>query len=406
MTDMKNDFLIFIVEDDLTMQLLLESELEDAYGVELFSSAESCLSRLSEKKPDLFLTDVGLPGISGYELSRKIKDAPETADIPVMFISSYDKLEDALAGYDAGGEDYIVKPFDTVLLVRKIENLRRTVLGRQSILEQAKSSDQLASLVLSNLDEYAILVKFLRSLNDCATPRALINSLFGLLEAYRLKAAIQIRLPGLEMTVSADGEERPLEVSVINHVRNLDRIFEFKARAVYNFEHITILINNVPVDDPELCGRLRDHLAIAAEAANVKIDSLQTKADFSQAKETVTELLGELKATVTTLDRQYSGARFRGGVVTQEMLNELAKAFASLGLSDEQEIGIDSIVRDKTSELVGVFDFSDVTQQTIQDIAKRLESVLSPSSIIEASQPGALNMGGPDENETIKVELF
>lgn len=389
------------------MRLLLESELESKYTVEIFGSGESCLSRLSEKQPNLFLIDVGLPGINGYDLCRKIKEIPEIAGTPVLFISNYDKLDDVLAGYDAGGEDYIVKPFDVVLLGRKIEYLLQKEQSKKFVLDKAKSSDELASLVLANLDEYAVLIRFLRSLNDCEHPRVLTSLMFGVLDGYGLEAAIQLRLPGLEFTISKDGENRPLEVAVISHVRSMDRIFEFKKRAAYNFDCITILVNNMPIHNPELCGRIRDNLLIAVECANAKLHAVQTKAENTQSKATATNLLEALRCAVADFETKYSTARYRGTVLTQEMLDELASACASLGLSDDQENRIDSIIRIKTSVLTEVFDFSNETQAALNDIAAQLAAILIPTttsvSALSMDTPSEMTSKGLDHQS---VELF
>jgi DNA-binding response OmpR family regulator len=136
----ETDYTVFVVDDDKTTRLALESMLGKKYAVEAFDSAESCLERLAHKQPNLFLLDVGLPGMDGYDLCRNIKSAPEIMGAPVVFISGHDDLDAVMAGYDAGGEDYIVKPFDIAGLSRKIENFRRIEQDRKSLLEQVKGS--------------------------------------------------------------------------------------------------------------------------------------------------------------------------------------------------------------------------------------------------------------------------
>ncbi len=138
---------------------------------------------------------------------------------------------------------------------------------------------------------------------DCDNSRALTNLLFDLLRGYALDAAIQLRLSGFEFTVSKDGENRPLEMAVINHVRDMDRIFEFKQRAAYNFNAITILVNNMPIHNPELCGRIRDNVLIAAECANAKLLVFQTKAENTQSKTAAANLLDALRTVVTGFEK-------------------------------------------------------------------------------------------------------
>ena len=406
MMEMKTDCTIFVVEDDLAMRFLLASALGDRYAVEAFDSAENCLARLAEKQPDIFLIDVGLPGINGYDLCRRLKSLPGSEAIaPVVFISTYDRLDDVLAGYDAGGDDYIVKPFDVVLLERKIEHIRRVEHEKKCVLEQAKSSEELASLVLANLDEYAVLIRFLRSLNDCDNPRQLSALLFKLLAGYGLDAAIQLRLPGSELTIGKEGDNHPLEVAIIRHVRDMDRIFEFKKRAAYNYERITILVNNMPVDNPELCGRIRDSVLIAAECANAKLLAVQTSAENNLSKATAARLLEALRTGVQDFEQKYAQARYSATLLTQEMLDQLAEACASLGLSDDQEARIDSIIRSRVSLLAESYDLSDETQATLTDIATQLADILSPATAT-AIDPATQRVERVSEPQAQTVELF
>lgn len=403
---MSRDFNMFIVEDTESARLLLESAFSKNGCLETFATAEDCLARLNLAgcAPDIFLLDVDLPGMDGYTLCRRIKERPGLENIPVIFISSLDDLESRLDGYDAGGMDYVVKPYNLVELRQKVGAARRLCVERRALNNKAIESELLTSLILSNLDEYAVLIKFLRSLNDCDDLHDLLRSLFGVMRAYRLESAIQLRLPDLEMTVNADGESGPLEVAVINNVRSMDRIFEFKSRAAYNFEHITILVNNVPLADPDLCSRIRDNLAIAAECANAKLQALQTKAENTQAKETAADLLIVLQAAVQDFEKKYTLARYLGSSLTLKLLGELSRAFTALGMSEEQESSIEKIVQTKANDLAEIYDFNGETQKTLNDVAQQLIRILSPATAVFDHGAGFVPIF--DEPTGAAVDLF
>jgi DNA-binding response OmpR family regulator len=373
---METDYTVFVVDDDKTTRFLLESMLGKAYAVEAFDSAESCLERLAQKQPNLFLLDVGLPGMDGYELCRNIKGVPEIAGIPVVFISGHDDLDAVMAGYDAGGEDYIVKPFDIVGLSHKIENLRRIEQDKRVLLEQARDSDDLATLVLANLDEYAVLIKFLRSLNECGNTEETVEAILRSLAAFHLDGAVQIRLRNFEKTFSKTGENWPLEIAVINHIRTLDRIFEFRTRCAYNFEHITIMVTNMPVADAELCGRIRDHLAIAAEAADAKLIALQSFEDNSTMRNEINGLLEAVAQTMQSYKQQNDAARYKGTIYRTKILDDLLASFAHLGMSGQQEEEILEMVRDRTNNLTDLYDISGETQATFGALSQKLEGIL------------------------------
>ena len=270
------DYKIAVVEDDRTTRLLLQSSLGSHYALHVVESAEELLALPDRGGAQLFLLDVGLPGMDGLELCRALKSDPATAQAPVMFLSGHDTSEEILAGYEAGGQDYIVKPFDVASLRHKIENLQRIQAQQEILAEQVRNADELTTQVLASLDEYAVLIKFLRTLNECETPDDLIQASLGALQGFNLEGAVQIRMQGSEKKCSAYGENWPLEVAVINHIRTLDRIFEHKHLAAFNFDNITMLVTNMPRHEFELCGRIRDHLAIAMESANAKIRAMQS----------------------------------------------------------------------------------------------------------------------------------
>jgi CheY-like chemotaxis protein len=380
---MENSYKIFVVDDEATTRLILESMLGKVYAVETFDSSESCLNRLTTQLPNLFLLDVGLPGMNGYELCRKIKSTPETKSIPVVFISGRDGLEDALAGYDSGGEDYVVKPVEASVLKRKIENLRHIEEDKEALSGQAKASDELATVVLNSLHDYAVLIKFLRTLNECSNYREVVDAVLHILGVFHLNGAVQIRMRNLEKTVSPSGEDWPLEIAVINHVRTLERIFEFHQRAAYNFDHITILINDMPLDDPDLCGRLRDSLAIVAESADAKIQALQSLADNSTMRSEIHNVLQAVEQTVQSYSKQYDQVRYKGSMHTTKLLDDLLRSFARLGMSDQQEEEILAMVKDRSLELIDLYDVAGETHATLEMLSVKLEEILTATEALK-----------------------
>ena len=382
---MNHDFSMFIVDDAPAARFMLEATFKHECQLESFATAEACLARLATSHPDIFLLDVDLPGMDGYSLCRKIKAAPELENIPVIFISGLDDLESRMDGYDAGGSDYVVKPYNMAELKQKIAALRRQNNARLSLVQKIQDSRFFTSQIITNMDEYAALINFLRSLNDCDDHPALLALLFNLMRSYELDAVIQLRIAGVEITLNKQGESRPLELAVMNNMRTMERIVEFKSRAAYNFTHITILINNTPLHNPELCGRLRDHLAIAAETANAKLLSLQTREAHTQVTGVAAQLLVGLQKDVQDFEQKYAKARQLGNTLTQALLHELSNSFITLGLSDNHEKRIENIVQSMTRELTELYDFGGDTQKTLNDIAGRISSILDAQRIEQQS---------------------
>jgi two-component system, OmpR family, alkaline phosphatase synthesis response regulator PhoP len=122
---------ILLVEDEEHLAEGLAFNLRNAgYDVDLSVSAEAAEIELARQTFDLILLDVMLPGIDGLELCRRLRKAGRVE--PILIISARDRTTDAIAGLDAGADDYVNKPFDLDILLAKVRgSLRRQVWGRK-----------------------------------------------------------------------------------------------------------------------------------------------------------------------------------------------------------------------------------------------------------------------------------
>lgn len=102
-----------MVVDDVPANLKLLSMLlaSEPYEVTTFTSGQAALEAAREDPPDLILLDVSMPGMDGYEVCRHLKESEKLQEIPVLFISAHTETEDKIKGFEAGGVDYITKPF-------------------------------------------------------------------------------------------------------------------------------------------------------------------------------------------------------------------------------------------------------------------------------------------------------
>ena len=373
---MDSGYTIFIVDDVEAGRLTLESAFSQLYKLESFASAADCLARLATVTPNLFMLDVDMPEMDGYTLCRTLKNQPKTCEVPVIFISALDDLESRMAGYDAGGDDYIAKPVKLALLKQKVEVLRRITEEKAALKSQLGDSDLLASMVMSQLDEYAVLVKFLRSLNSCNKHSKIAEATLSMLKTYKLKGALQFRLPGGEVTVDQAGESSPLEASIIGHVRSLGSIASFKNRTVFNFGRVSLLANNMPLHDPDLCSRHRDNLAIAAETVDAKLSALLTAQENQATRGDIESMLKLLDSAVQTFSKKYEDARFQSIETIRTLLAELDTEFANLGVQEDQEKEINDLIQSKTDQVVDAFDFSAETEKTLKDLSTRLGQAL------------------------------
>lgn len=130
--DVESDFpTLLIIDDELDMRSFLYQALKEAYQVVLAEDGVEGLKKLKEMKPQLVISDVMMPNLSGYQVCEKIKIDPDTCHIPVILLTALSDTEKKIEGLELGADDYIPKPFSIEYLevrVRKlIENKQRIV---------------------------------------------------------------------------------------------------------------------------------------------------------------------------------------------------------------------------------------------------------------------------------------
>lgn len=115
---------ILIVEDEPDILEVVRIALDRSpYDIELATTGEEALNKIAASRPDLMLLDIMLPGVSGLEVCQQLKNDPKTEGIHIIILTAKAQRRDVRAGYAAGCDDYIVKPFNTIALIERVKHI-------------------------------------------------------------------------------------------------------------------------------------------------------------------------------------------------------------------------------------------------------------------------------------------
>jgi len=166
-----NKTLLLVVDDNPQNLKVLGNILKEntKYGLAFAMNGYEALEFVNTNKPDMVLLDVMMPDMDGYEVCRQLKKNPETANIPVIFITAKTEAEDAVEGFEAGGVDYISKPFHEPELLMRIRTHLDLKLSRD-MLEEKNRELQLAYETIEKL-------ALTDSLTGLANRRSIMNQM-------------------------------------------------------------------------------------------------------------------------------------------------------------------------------------------------------------------------------------
>ncbi len=141
----KQPYTVLAVDDNLLNLKLIEKSLAKE-GYRIYSAQDGPAARkiAVEKKPDLILLDIEMPGETGFDVIAKLKDNPETHPIPVIFLTGVSEVDSKLKGFDLGAVDYITKPFHPLEVLARVRiHLKLSIATNSLIAGQAQKLRQI-----------------------------------------------------------------------------------------------------------------------------------------------------------------------------------------------------------------------------------------------------------------------
>jgi len=145
-----------LIVDDTQANLRLLSQLlgQRGYNVRAVTNGARALASVEAEIPDLILLDIRMPGMDGYQVCQRLKELPQARDIPILFISALDEVEEKMKAFGAGGVDYITKPFQLEEVVARVEthlSLRRLQQSLQEANRRMQRELVLAAQVQASM---------------------------------------------------------------------------------------------------------------------------------------------------------------------------------------------------------------------------------------------------------------
>jgi len=135
---MKQGLTVYIIEDDPDISAIMEDNLKrEGYKVKTYADGSKGYDAVVAKKPDLVILDLNLPGMSGIEVCKYLRNDEVTADIPIIMLTARSEEIDKIIGFEVGADDYVTKPFSPRELLARVKvHLKRTKKAEFEIFTQ------------------------------------------------------------------------------------------------------------------------------------------------------------------------------------------------------------------------------------------------------------------------------
>jgi len=344
--------------------------LKKEFNVISAVNGEQAVALSKIESPDIILLDDSLSAKSATELCRRLKACSKNSPSVVML------LEDAceqkvLESYSAGADDFLIKGGKDVALLEKLKRIRYAIDEKNNLKSRADFASQTAFHSMSEASQYGNVLRFIKDSFRCRNHDELVDSFFSCMDSLQLNSSVQIRQSGNVDTYCSSGvKAEPIEEEILLLLKNRGRIFDFNQRTVINEAHVSILIRNMPMDNPDNYGRLRDTVAVLVEGFESRVVLLQEESALKR-------VLTELADTIHRLDSMFDAHEGKTIAVMDILMVNMRNAFDCLALTEEQENHFTNLVESSMNELIELHIGGRSIEDEFSKILKMVKECLS-----------------------------
>lgn len=247
-------------------------------------------------------------------------------------------------------------------------------------------------------------IQFLLAVNDCDNLDQVGQQFFSTIERYGLRCSLQMRSTLGIKDMEAHGMAKDLESQLLFQLKDSSRYIDFGVRTIVNYGRVSLLIKNMPVDDPEKYGAIKDNTFSLLQGLNARILALEDRCGLLEEKETLLRISQDVNAVMSTIKQSYQGVMRQILTEVENAVELIEHRLPHLALNEMDESFMFSVTEQLVKETTDVFNnglkVDEIFERLEQALLRAVKSVDKESIKSELGSKSSLK--GPD----MPVELF
>ncbi|BCG63557.1 MAG: hypothetical protein methR_P1285 [Methyloprofundus sp.] len=329
---------VLAIDDDKFIQKVISKSLtSENMSVRLASDGEAGITEATRVVPDIILLDVEMPGINGYEACDRLRNIKATQKVPIVFLSSHSSLRERMQGYEVGGDDYLVKPFEKEYLLARIKVLLAFQEEKKELRAQYELAQKSAIIAMTGSSELGMAMRFMEKSLAYQSIHELADGILEVLSHLSLDCCIMTIEHEQCFWFSSASATSPLEKELVEMCDKEARFLDFGSRTIVNYPRTSLLVRNMPLDDMDRYGRVKDLLPILLSAVNSKIHTLGTQEALTKQSTNLLDSFKMIRNSLYFLGKTIVNNRKESTATMHKLVQDLNYDFLRMGLEENQE---------------------------------------------------------------------
>ena len=366
---------LYFEDDESLSELIIDFLTEDGFHVDHFTQfPQQGVSELKQsvtQPPDIVLMDIAMPGTDGLQACKILLEEYLEPNVPILFISGNISEQNILDAYDAGAHDFLTKPVRIkqlgIKLNQCIKNKKETTIQQTQI----SGAQKMAFEAMTASSELGEILRFHEESYQIAKLEDLADLMLKAVAKFSLKASVTFFTHETRF-FRDDGQHKPLEEKTLITFKNQQRVYSWKNRTFFNYKHFSVLIRNMPINDEQRYGVLKDQLCLLFNGVDERVKALMVersnrlKAEtIKAAAETIANMVMEIEQDNIELSRKFE-------TIILKMENDINSDLIRFNLLEHEEQKLLSHVMTAIGESSALFDASLEKERQYKDIMTRL----------------------------------
>ncbi|MCA6065131.1 PleD family two-component system response regulator [Thalassolituus marinus] len=300
----------------------------------------------------------------------------EQQDAPVVILSDQDSLDYKMQAYEAGCDDFLTRDAMFELKARLDRVLFNKVANDQLRL-QLKQANEMAFIAMSDTSDLGVNVQFLLDVNNCSNLDELGMRLYQALASYGLNCSLQMRSRYTVKNMEANGMAKEMESVLLAECKDQGRYVDFGKRSIMNYEKVSLLVKNMPVDDEKKYGAIKDNVFSLLQGCDARIDALDNLQSLALESELVKRLSTHLRSVMAHVDESYQEVMRDIADVVENMADGVESSIQFLGMDEQQEAALQKIMETGIVDTNRIFNDGMRLDEGLKGFLTRLDEVFS-----------------------------
>jgi hypothetical protein len=277
----------------------------------------------------------------------------------------------------------LIKPFVKEDLIAKMKILSRFRIDREKLKTNFEQAQKTAMVALTGSSELGVAMQFIEKSYEFRQSADVADGLLNLCRQFQTDCIVKISNDSADLLYFSDQAVMPLEKEMIEMVDHSQRFVDFDERTIINYSNLSVLVKNMPLDDPDRYGRMKDLLPMVLAGAEAKLNSLFDESELAQQSEELLHAFTDIRSKLYYLAKTLISKQDEGAVVLNKMVTEINTDLLRMGLDDNQEALILSTLEVSIDEVIGQIDSTDVLHQIFSSILSNLKAISAKQQTLQ-----------------------